>query len=69
VHPDDLDLMRDGIAEVTGSLGGIEHLEVQEERRVGRGGAILRTASGEVDARLETKLARAREIAHEELAR
>jgi flagellar assembly protein FliH len=69
VHPDDLDLMRDGIAEVTGSLGGIEHLEVQEERRVGRGGAILRTTSGEVDGRLDTKLARVREVAHEELAR
>ena len=59
VHPDDLGLMRDGMAELTGSLGGMEHLEVQEERRVGRGGAILRTSFGEVDARVETKLERA----------
>jgi flagellar assembly protein FliH len=59
VHPDDLDLLRAGVAEVTGALGGIEHLEVQEERRVARGGAILRTSFGEVDSRLETKLERA----------
>jgi flagellar assembly protein FliH len=68
VHPADLDLLRDRIAEVTSSLGGIEHLEVQEERRVGRGGAILRTTFGEVDARLGTKLARAREVVEAELA-
>jgi flagellar biosynthesis/type III secretory pathway protein FliH len=68
VHPDDLDLLRDGVAEVTGSLGGIEHLEVQEERRVARGGAILRTSFGEVDARIETKLARARDAVIEGLS-
>ena len=60
VHPSDLDLMREGVAGLTGSLGGMEHIEVQEERRVRRGGAIVRTAYGEVDARLDTKLERAR---------
>jgi flagellar assembly protein FliH len=69
VHPDDLGLMRQGLAEVTGSLGGIDHLEVQEERRVGRGGAILRTSLGEVDARVEAKLERAREVVVEDLGR
>jgi flagellar assembly protein FliH len=69
VHPDDLGLMRDGVAELTASLGGMEHLEVQEERRVGRGGAILRTSFGEVDSRLHTKLERAREAIEKELAR
>src|SRR3954471_2632502 len=68
VHPDDLDLMRDGVAEVTGALGGIEHLEVQEERRVGRGGALVRTSLGEVDARVETKLERARAAIEQELS-
>ena len=68
VHPDDLDLMREGVGEVTGSLGGIEHLEVQEERRVGRGGAIVRTSLGEVDARVETKLERARAAIEQELS-
>jgi flagellar assembly protein FliH len=69
VHPDDLDLLREGVADLTGSLGGIEHLEVQEERRVGRGGAILRTSFGEVDSLVETKLERARAVVEEELAR
>jgi flagellar assembly protein FliH len=68
VHPEDLDLMRDGVAEVTGALGGIEHLEVQEERRVARGGAIVRTSLGEVDARIETKLERVRSAIHQELS-
>jgi flagellar assembly protein FliH len=68
VHPEDLDLMRDGVAEVTGSLGGIEHIDVQEERRVARGGAILRTRVGEVDARIETKLERVRSAVEQELS-
>jgi flagellar assembly protein FliH len=69
VNPADLDLVRDGMAELTSSLGGIEHVEVQEERRVHRGGAVVRTVVGEVDARLETKLERARAAVVEELGR
>jgi flagellar assembly protein FliH len=68
VHPDDLDLMRAAVADLTGSLGGMEHLEVQEERRVGRGGAIVRTRVGEVDARIETKLERVRSVVEQELS-
>ncbi len=60
VHPDDLELVRAGAAEVIAGLGGIGSLDVQAERRVARGGAVVRTALGEVDAQLETKLARAR---------
>ena len=67
VHPDDLDLMRRAVADVAGSLGGIEHIEVQEERRVSRGGAVVRTALGEVDARIETKLDRVRSVVEQEL--
>jgi flagellar assembly protein FliH len=69
VHPEDLDLMREGVAGLTGSLGGMEHVEVQEERRARRGGAIVRTAYGEVDARLDTKLERARAAVEAELRR
>jgi flagellar assembly protein FliH len=61
VHPDDLDLVRAGADGLKGSLGGIGELDVQAERRVARGGAIVRTAAGEVDGRLETQLERARE--------
>ena len=62
VHPDDLELVRGAMGGLIAALGGIEHCEVQAERRVGRGGAIVRTPDGEVDARLETKLERAREV-------
>jgi len=62
VHPEDLELVRDAMDGVRASLGGIEHCEVQAERRVSRGGAIVRTPDGDVDARVETKLVRAREV-------
>ncbi|GAC1322156.1 MAG: hypothetical protein NVSMB25_16960 [Thermoleophilaceae bacterium] len=69
VNPADLELVRSSIGSLSASLGGIEHVEVQGERRVERGGAILRTTVGEIDARVETKLARARAVLEAELAR
>jgi flagellar assembly protein FliH len=62
VSPEDLELVRDAMENVRATLGGIEHCEVQAERRVVRGGCIVRTAVGDVDARVETKLERAREV-------
>ena len=62
VHPEDLDLVRDAMDGMRTTLGGIEHCEVQAERRVSRGGAVVRTPDGDVDARVETKLQRAREV-------
>ena len=67
VHPDDLDLVRSASDRLVTELGGIEHCDVQVERRVARGGAIVRTVEGEVDATLATKLGRAREVLEEEL--
>jgi flagellar assembly protein FliH len=67
VNPDDMELVRAAAPTLVAELGGIEHCEVQAERRVGRGGAIVRTVEGEVDATLDTKLARAREVLEEEL--
>jgi flagellar assembly protein FliH len=67
VNPDDLDLVRSASDRLAAARGGIEHCDVQAERRVGRGGAIVRTVEGEVDATLATKLARAREVLEEEL--
>ena len=54
----------DGFA---GELGGIEHCDVQAERRLARGGAVVRTDEGQVDASAETQLARARELVAAEL--
>jgi flagellar assembly protein FliH len=62
VHPEDLEMVRESMDDVRASLGGIEHCEVQAERRVSRGGAVVRTPDGDVDARVETKLLRAREV-------
>jgi flagellar biosynthesis/type III secretory pathway protein FliH len=67
VNPADLELVRESMADVAGSLGGIEHVDVQEERRVARGGAVLRTTVGELDARIESKLDRARAAVEEQL--
>jgi flagellar assembly protein FliH len=67
VHPEDLDLVRTASESLVAELGGIEHCEVQAERRVARGGAIVRTVEGEVDATLATKLERAREVLQDAL--
>jgi flagellar assembly protein FliH len=63
----DMELVRDAVEPLVATLGGIEHFEVQEERRVSRGGATVRSAAGEVDATIETKLERAREALETEL--
>jgi flagellar biosynthesis/type III secretory pathway protein FliH len=68
VHPEDLELVRDAMDGLRATLGGIEHCEVQAERRVSRGGAVVRTPDGDVDARVETKLQRAREVVEAALA-
>ena len=68
VHPDDLDVVREHADALVAELGGIEHCGVEADRRVSRGGAIVRTGEGEVDATLETKLGRAREVVEQELA-
>ncbi|MGA9857858.1 MAG: FliH/SctL family protein, partial [Solirubrobacteraceae bacterium] len=67
VNPADLDLLADSIVALQAQLGGIEHLHVQSDRRVGRGGVLARTQEGEIDASIETQLARAREIVMAEL--
>jgi flagellar assembly protein FliH len=67
VHPDDLELVRSAAAGFAAELGGIEHCEVQAERRLSRGGAVVRTDEGQVDASIETQLARACELVAAEL--
>lgn len=67
VNPDDLELVRASADAFAGELGGIEHCDVQSERRIARGGAIVRTDEGQVDASVETQLLRARELVVAEL--
>jgi len=51
VHPDDVELLR-----LAGQEQGGPQIEIYAERRVGRGGALVRTSTGEIDARIATKL-------------
>jgi flagellar assembly protein FliH len=67
VHPDDLELVRAAADGFASELGGIEHCEVQAERRLARGGAVVRTEEGQIDASVEAQLARARELVEGEL--
>ncbi len=62
VNPDDLEIVRGAIGDLSEGLGGFGHLDVQAERRVSRGGAVVRTVTGEVDATVAAKLDRAREV-------
>jgi flagellar assembly protein FliH len=62
VNPADLELLSESVAALQAELGGIEHCNVQSDRRVGRGGCLARTDEGEVDASIETQLARVREL-------
>lgn len=62
VNPADLELVSDSVQALRAELGGIEHCDVQSDRRIGRGGAVVRTDAGEIDATIEACLDRAREI-------
>lgn len=64
VHPEDLAFVSESMAPLKAEMGGMDHWEVQSERRVPRGGAIVRHALGDVDATLTTKFERAREVVH-----
>jgi flagellar assembly protein FliH len=67
VDPVDLEIVSAAIAELGAQVGGVEHCDVQADRRVGPGGAIVRTLESEVDATVDTQLERAREIVQAEL--
>jgi len=62
VNPADLELVKAAIGEITAQGSGVELCDLQSDERVSRGGAIVRTAEGEVDASVHTQLERAREV-------
>jgi flagellar assembly protein FliH len=62
VNPADLETVADSVRTLRAELGGIDHCDVQADRRIGRGGAILRTEAGEIDVTIDSQLERAREI-------
>ncbi len=67
VNPADLELLSEAVPGLQSELGGIEHCNVQSDRRVGRGGVLARTDEGEIDGSIDTQLNRVREIIAAEL--
>lgn len=65
VNPDDAERVRDALADLGSEHGAA--LTVRAERRVDRGGCVVRTGAGEVDARVSAQLDRAAEIVREGL--
>jgi flagellar assembly protein FliH len=57
-HPADLELLRAAGPQLAAELGGVEHLDFVEERRLERGSVIVRTPAGEIDATIEGKSAK-----------
>jgi flagellar assembly protein FliH len=62
VNPADLEILGDAVQSLKSELGGIEHCDVQSDRRIARGGAILRTDAGEIDVTIDAQIERAREV-------
>jgi flagellar assembly protein FliH len=63
VNPADLERMREHRDELI-ALGDIKSLRVVEDKRVDRGGVIVDTDAGTIDARIGTQLEEARKILH-----
>ena len=62
VNPEDLELVSDSVDGSRPSSAGSSTCAVQSDRAIGRGGAIARTDSGEIDATSTLSCGRAREI-------
>lgn len=60
VNPEDAELVRGALVEFAVEHGG--ELTVREDRRVERGGCIVRTAAGEIDAQIAAQLERAAKV-------
>ena len=56
VHPDDASALREQEARLCGRLAGAPCIAVVEDASVGRGGALVETEVGTVDARLATQV-------------
>jgi flagellar assembly protein FliH len=67
LNPADVELVREALGELQRQLGSVEACDLQGDQRVQPGGAIVRTAEGEVDARVQTQLERACEVVAAEL--
>jgi flagellar assembly protein FliH len=67
VNPADVETVRGALGELHAQSSGAEHWDLQADQRVAAGGAIVRTAESEVDARIQTQLERAHEVVRAEI--
>jgi flagellar assembly protein FliH len=63
VNPADLERMREHRDELI-AIGDIRNLRVVEDQRVGRGGVVVDTDAGTIDARISTQLDETRKVLH-----
>ena len=59
VHPSDLDTMRQHRDAIV-AVSDVEHLRIVEDQRVDRGGVVVETDAGTIDAKIATQLREAR---------
>ena len=65
VNPADVELVRASLDGIGAELGGLPRLDLVGERRIPRGGCVVDTSEGQIDARLETQLARGAAVLRE----
>lgn len=59
INPDDGAMVRRALPSISARLGAIEHVVLEEDQSITRGGCVVRTAEGgEIDASLETQIGR-----------
>jgi flagellar biosynthesis/type III secretory pathway protein FliH len=61
-NPADLALLETASADLQTQVGTLRNLELVGDGRVGRGGVIVRTPGGDVDATIGSQLDRLREV-------
>ena len=55
VNAADLDTVRNARSDIVAVIDGVRNVEIVEDRRVARGGCVVETASGTIDANIETQ--------------
>jgi len=65
VNPADLERMREHREDVL-ALGDVKNVRIIEDQRVDRGGVVVETDAGSVDARVHTQLTEAKKVLHVE---
>lgn len=68
VNPEDTEIVRTWLGSVAEGAAELEAVEVRADRRVQRGGCIVRTSEGEIDAQFSAQLDRAEQVLRAALA-